>query len=129
MQVVANDPVVVRADRQLLAQALTNLFDNALKYGRNVDTGKPEISVSCYRSREEAIIEVADHGQGIAEGDRDRVTERFVRLDESRSEPGSGLGLSLVSSVIKLHGGKLALMDNEPGLKVRLALPCDPDAR
>ena len=59
---------------------------------------------------------VADNGAGIAEADRARVTERFVRLEESRSKPGAGLGLSLVSAVAQLHGGKLVLTDNNPGL-------------
>ena len=129
MEVIASEPVNVRADRQLLAQSLTNLFDNALKYGRNPKTDKPELQVTCYQSLGEAFIEICDRGQGIAQEDRDRVTERFVRLDESRTEPGSGLGLSLVASVMKLHGGKLVLMDNEPGLKARLVLPSKPAPR
>ena len=64
-----------------------------------------------------------DHGEGIPPEDRARVTERFVRLDSSRSKPGNGLGLSLVSGVMKLHKGALVLEDNHPGLAARLVLP------
>jgi len=66
---------------------------------------------------------VSDHGPGIPEGDRSRVVDRFVRLEQSRSHPGSGLGLSLVSAVARLHGGELRLEDNAPGLRARIALP------
>ena len=68
-------------------------------------------------------LSVSDHGPGIPEADRERVVERFVRLEQSRSEPGSGLGLSLASAVAHLHGGELRLEDNAPGLKATLVLP------
>ena len=70
-----------------------------------------------------AMISVGDRGEGIPEADRARVVERFVRLDQSRSRPGNGLGLSLVAGVMKLHGGELMLEDNHPGLLARLVLP------
>lgn len=114
--------LTVLGDRQLLAQALTNLLDNALKYGAR-DGGTPEITVTGALEEDRVVITVADHGTGIPEADRARVTERFVRLDESRSKPGNGLGLSLVSGVMKLHKGMLVLEDNAPGLKARLVLP------
>jgi signal transduction histidine kinase len=69
------------------------------------------------------LLSVIDHGPGIAEADRGHVVERFVRLERSRSEPGSGLGLSLVSAVAHLHGGELTFDDNGPGLKATLVLP------
>jgi hypothetical protein len=69
------------------------------------------------------LLTVADGGPGIAEADRGRVVERFVRLEQSRTEPGSGLGLSLASAVAHLHGGELKFEDNHPGLKAVLALP------
>ena len=112
----------VLGDRQLLAQALTNLLDNALKYGAR-DGDKPAITVTGALEGDKVVITVADHGPGIPAEDRGRVTERFVRLDESRTKPGNGLGLSLVSGVMKLHKGTLALEDNAPGLKARLVLP------
>ncbi len=105
----------VMGDRQLLAQALTNLIDNALKYGAS-EGEAPRISVSARIEGETVVIAVRDHGEGIREEDRGRVTERFVRLDSSRSQPGNGLGLSLVSGVMKLHKGALVLEDNHPGL-------------
>jgi signal transduction histidine kinase len=69
------------------------------------------------------MIEVADNGPGIAAEDRPRVVERFVRLEKSRTEEGSGLGLSLVAAVAKLHRGELKLEDNNPGLRAILDLP------
>ncbi|NNE23079.1 MAG: HAMP domain-containing histidine kinase [Rhizobiales bacterium] len=117
------DGVDVFADRQLMAQAMTNLLDNAVKYGRDSEQGSIKVAVSVEATDKEIHIVVADHGPGIPEADRERVKERFVRLDESRSEQGSGLGLSLVAGVMKLHNGRFELEDNEPGLKARLVLP------
>ena len=110
------------ADRQLLAQALTNLVDNALKYGA-ADSARPDVRVSGAIEGDRVVITVADRGCGIAPEDRTRVTERFVRLDASRTKPGNGLGLSLVSGVMKLHRGTLLLEDNAPGLAAKLVLP------
>ena len=118
----AQPGLMVLGDRQLLAQALTNLLDNALKYGAR-DGETPEITLTGALEGDKVVITVADHGPGIPEEDRGRVTERFVRLDESRSKPGNGLGLSLVSGVTKLHKGALVLEDNAPGLKAKLVLP------
>lgn len=117
--IVASLPV--QADRQLMAQALSNLIDNALKYGGH--DSKTTLNISAFAENDMAIITVADTGSGIAEADRARVLDRFVRLDESRSKPGNGLGLSLVASVLKLHGGSLEFSDAGPGLKATLALP------
>ena len=117
----------VLGDRQLLSQALTNLIDNALKYGaREGET--PRISVSGRVDGGMAVIAVNDQGEGIPAADRGRVTERFVRLDSSRSQPGNGLGLSLVAGVMKLHKGTLVLEDNHPGLSAKLVLPLHRDA-
>jgi len=112
----------VTADRQLLAQAIANLIDNALKYG-GTDQQPPEINVTGAVTGDKVVISVGDHGAGVPAEDRDRVTERFVRLDDSRSQPGNGLGLSLVSGVMKLHNGELHLEDNRPGLLAKLVLP------
>ena len=119
--------LMVLADRQLLAQALTNLLDNALKYGAR-DGETPKIAVTGTIEDDKVVIAVGDHGTGIAEEDRGRVTERFVRLDQSRSKPGNGLGLSLVSGVMKLHKGALLLEDNHPGLLAKLVLPLQREA-
>ena len=111
-------------DKQLLGQALGNLIDNAIKYGRG--WGKWEtaaIAIGLRRRGEFFEITVADHGPGIDDKDRQRVLERFVRLETSRSRPGSGLGLSLAAAVAKLHGGAIRLENNRPGLRVVISLP------
>lgn len=117
----------IKGDRQLLAQAITNLLDNTLKYavrGEGEGDHPPfAVRLKAERNRGEVIIEVTDNGPGVPEADRARVIERFVRLDESRSKPGSGLGLSLVSGVARLHRGRLELSDAGPGLRARLYLP------
>jgi hypothetical protein len=69
------------------------------------------------------LLTVSDNGPGIPEAERPRVVQRFVRLERSRSQPGSGLGLSLAAAVARLHGGELILADNHPGLKAVIALP------
>ncbi len=113
----------VLADRQLLSQALSNLVDNALKYGVTEENPKPQIEITGRLEEGSVVIFVADRGAGIPPEDRARVLDRFVRLEPSRSKPGNGLGLSLVAGVMKLHGGALLLEDNEPGLRAKLVLP------
>ena len=126
LTLVAGGPVTVRADSQLLAQAISNLIDNALKYGLDEKTGKPHITLTIKADDTATVIAVADRGAGIAAKDRERVIRRFVRLEDSRAKPGNGLGLSLVSGVMKLHGGRLEFADNNPGLIAKLILPCGP---
>jgi signal transduction histidine kinase len=111
-------PILVRGDRHLLSQAAANLLDNALKYA----AGGP-VTVAVRRAAGEALLIVADRGPGIPPEQRDKVFDRFVRLEASRSTPGQGLGLSLVRAVARLHGGGVRLEDNEPGLRAVLALP------
>ena len=116
----------VRGNRELVSQALANLVDNAIKYARPDGklNGEPaEIVVHAGNDGERIVLSVADRGPGIPEADRGRAVERFVRLEQSRSEPGSGLGLSLASAVARLHGGELKLEDNHPGLRSTIALP------
>ncbi|HXM30804.1 MAG TPA: ATP-binding protein, partial [Xanthobacteraceae bacterium] len=116
----------VRGNRELVSQALANLIDNAIKYaGPNgkLNGAPAEIVVKAGNDGERISLSVADRGPGIAEADRGRVVERFVRLEQSRSEPGSGLGLSLAAAVARLHGGELKLEDNHPGLRSIIALP------
>ncbi len=116
----------VHGNRELVSQALANLIDNAIKYaGPNGQAnGVPaEIVVKAGNDGERIMLSVADRGPGIPDADRDRVVERFVRLEQSRSAPGSGLGLSLASAVARLHGGELKLEDNQPGLRTTIALP------
>jgi signal transduction histidine kinase len=100
---------------------LANLVDNALKYG--VGDNKPSVLVTARRSAGSIEIGVADRGPGVPPRDRERVISRFVRLENSRSRPGSGLGLSLAAAVARLHHGSLRLEDNAPGLRVIVSLP------
>jgi len=119
-----SEEITVAGHRQLLAQALANLLDNAVKYS------PPGGRIDLTLRRDDgggAQLAVADSGPGIPAEDRDRVLQRFVRLDDSRGTPGSGLGLSLVAAVAKLHGVELHLADNAPGLKVSLIFPARQD--
>jgi signal transduction histidine kinase len=111
--------VVIHGHRQLLGQALANLLDNAIKY--SAPGGR--ITLELAASEKGARLAVTDNGPGIPEEQRERVLQRFVRLDDSRGTPGSGLGLSLVAAVAKLHDVELNLLGNEPGLKVTLDFP------
>ena len=127
LKVEAQTPAKVRGNRELVSQALANLVDNAIKYAQPAGTGAkgatPEIVVRAFNEDDRIMFTVADSGPGIPAADRSRAVERFVRLEQSRCQPGSGLGLSLASAVARLHGGELSLQDNNPGLKSVIALP------
>lgn len=117
----------VRGNREFLAQALANLLDNAVKY---TPAGGAIMLRVRRRSSGEVEYSITDTGPGVPDEDRARVVERFVRLENSRSEPGSGLGLSLVAAVAEAHGGRLELSEGPgkvgeigPGLRVALILP------
>lgn len=113
----------LRANRELIGQALVNLVENALKYHEAVDGVPGKITVGVRAEKDRVLIEVGDNGPGIAAEDRKRVVERFVRLEESRTEPGSGLGLSLVAAVARLHKGEFRIEDNAPGVRAVIDLP------
>jgi Signal transduction histidine kinase len=115
--------VHLRANRELIGQAMVNLLENAVKYARPPDGGDGRITVQLRRTQDRLLIEVGDNGPGIPEADRTRVLDRFVRLEASRSEPGSGLGLSLVDAVARLHGGSFHIEDNAPGVRAVIDLP------
>ncbi len=129
LEVHAKQHAAVKGNRELVSQALANLVDNAIKYAAPVE--KPPgvngersgIKVIADAEADRIVLTVSDHGPGIPSDDRSRVVDRFVRLERSRSLPGSGLGLSLVSAVARLHGGELKLEDNAPGLRARITLP------
>jgi signal transduction histidine kinase len=127
LKVDADAPAILKGNRDLVSQAVANLVDNAIKYCVAPDrpAGAPplEIVVRAANEGDRVLLTVADNGPGIPEADRARALERFVRLEQSRSLPGSGLGLSLAAAVARLHGGELTLADNEPGLKSIIALP------
>ena len=111
--------VEIPGDRDLLFQAITNLLDNAFKY--TSPGGHISMSVTCRDGH--TGLEITDDGPGIPIEERSNVTRRFYRLESSRSTPGSGLGLSLVSAVANIHHADLVLEDNEPGLRVSLVFP------
>lgn len=117
-------------NRQLVVQAVSNLIENAIKYsGKPGTNAAAAISIDLRDGADSVEIAVADNGPGIAPEDRARVLKRFVRLEKSRTEPGTGLGLSLVQAVARLHGGGVRLEDNRPGLRVVLTLPKRADDR
>ncbi|WP_374471356.1 sensor histidine kinase [Phenylobacterium sp.] len=117
----------VRGNREFLAQALANILDNAIKY---TPSGGAIMLRVRRRSSGEVEFSVTDTGPGVPESDRERVVQRFVRLENSRNEPGAGLGLSLVAAVAEAHRGRLELTEGPgkvgemgPGLRVALVLP------
>ncbi|MBU6464157.1 MAG: HAMP domain-containing protein [Proteobacteria bacterium] len=125
-------PAPLHGNRELISQALANLVENAIKYGKPASALQPlgaeaagsrEILIEARRDRDQVLLSVTDRGPGIPEADRRHAVERFVRLEASRTLPGSGLGLSLASAVATLHGGDLTLGDGNPGLRATLALP------
>ncbi len=132
---IKSEPAPLHGNRELIGQALANLVENAIKYGQPAPTLQPlgadtvadiagkEILIEARREGARVLLSVRDHGQGIPEADRKHAVQRFVRLEASRTRPGSGLGLSLASAVATLHGGELRLSDANPGLCATLAIP------
>lgn len=107
---------VFHCNKHLIAQCITNLLDNSIKY-----TQKPgNVDLWLAGDDEKFTITVSDNGPGIPEEERERVFERFVRLENERNSPGNGLGLSLVQAVVRIHGASLKLEDNNPGLKTTI---------
>ncbi|MEM7257344.1 MAG: HAMP domain-containing sensor histidine kinase [Pseudomonadota bacterium] len=108
---IVSNPIFY-GNRHLLAQAITNLLDNAIKYTRV--NGLVGLYVS--GDDNEFTVTIRDNGPGIPQHERERVLQRFVRLENERKSPGNGLGLSLVQAVARMHGAELRLTDNHPGL-------------
>jgi signal transduction histidine kinase len=121
---VPGRPVPLFGHRQLLAQAISNLVENAIRYGAS--GGAIQIGVD--RANGRVRIEVADHGPGIPTELRSEARKRFGRLDASRSDEGAGLGLALAEAIAHLHDGQLRLEDNHPGLLTMLELPLHSDS-
>jgi signal transduction histidine kinase len=130
LEIDAGKGLRILANRELVSQAIANLVDNAIKYtaadgagAERAGAGRAPVVISAVPAGDAVEIAVADRGPGVAPQDRERALQRFVRLEKSRSKPGSGLGLSLVAAVARLHGGSIRLEDNAPGLRVVLRLP------
>jgi signal transduction histidine kinase len=112
-------PAPIFGDRDLLFDALANLVDNAIKHGGNGG----EVCVRIRNGKDAPILSVADHGPGIPITEVEQVFKRFYRVEHSRKRPGNGLGLSLVAAVAHLHGIRIELADNTPGLRAELCFP------
>lgn len=110
-------PVTVNGDRALIGQMLANLIENALRHTPE----RSDISLSLRQGGTGVTLSVRDHGPGIPQPERQNVLRRLYRLEQSRTTPGSGLGLSLVAAIAELHGAKLRLSDANPGLRVEVS--------
>ncbi len=117
------DDIKITGNRELIGQAISNLLDNAIKYAGDAATD-PTVVITLERGKGGPVLRVDDNGPGIPEAKREEVVKRFVRLDESRSKPGTGLGLSLVKAIMGLHGGQLELTccndHDQSGLSARM---------
>jgi signal transduction histidine kinase len=117
LRLAASDRAEVVGDRDLLFDAISNLVDNAIKHGGK---GDGAITVAVSRNADGPVLSVADRGPGIPIEEREHVLRRFYRLERSRKSPGNGLGLSLVAAVANLHGARIEMADNSPGLRSEL---------
>jgi signal transduction histidine kinase len=124
LELSADTPAKMRCQHELMAQAIANLLDNAVKF----TPAGGRIAIEVHHDNSDIVLTIADSGPGIPPTDRQRVLERFVRLEGSRTGPGTGLGLSLVAAVVKLHGGSLQFGDEDPGLKVEIRCPASTTA-
>ncbi|TFF18230.1 HAMP domain-containing protein [Jiella endophytica] len=113
------EPLTVEGDEELLTQLLANLIENAI----NHVPAPGRIEITLRRDGPLAFLDVGDDGPGVPEAEREKIFRRLYRRDQSRTTPGNGLGLALVAAIAELHGGTACALDNEPGLKVRVALP------
>jgi signal transduction histidine kinase len=111
--------VTIAGDEELLGQLISNLIENAFAHAGDSEVVRLGVGVDSGR----AVLSVADHGPGVPEHERGKVTRRFYRLEISRTTPGAGLGLSMVQAIAQLHGGEIELGDNAPGLVARVRLP------
>jgi signal transduction histidine kinase len=113
---IGDREVPVTGDRDLIFDAIANLVDNAIKHGR----AGGRVVVATETIDNQPVVSIADDGPGIPTGQYEHVFKRFYRLEQSRYTPGNGLGLSLVAAVARLHGARIEMLDNAPGLKFRL---------
>jgi signal transduction histidine kinase len=116
LSIVGDRNVVVTGDRDLIFDAIANVVDNAIKHGR----AGGEVRVTIESADGEPVISIADDGPGIPADEREHVFKRFYRLEQSRYTSGHGLGLSLVAAVARLHGARIEVLDNAPGVQFKL---------
>jgi signal transduction histidine kinase len=116
LAVVGDCEVLVTGDRDLIFDAISNLVDNAIKHGRPGG----QVVVASENSDGGPVVSISDDGAGIPADQYEQVFKRFYRLEHSRYTPGNGLGLSLVAAVARLHGARIEMLDNAPGLKAKL---------
>jgi signal transduction histidine kinase len=109
--------LIVRGEKNLLTQAFANVFDNAIKFTPEGGT----ISLACVQKEGHVEVVVGDSGPGIPQEFRNKVFEKFFRLEQSRGSKGNGLGLSLVAAIARIHNAKIILEDNAPGLRVKIS--------
>ena len=119
LNVSATEKMTIVGDRELIVQLFANLVENAIRHSPQGS----EIEIRGQESDKAIIVEINDNGPGIPEAEREKVFRRLYRLDKSRTTPGTGLGLSLVKAIADLHGAKIKLRDNGPGLGVVLTFP------
>jgi signal transduction histidine kinase len=119
LQLSGDDDLVIDGDRELLTQMLANLVENALRHGGS----RARVQVLARQDASGVVLAVRDDGPGVPPAERERLFDRFYRLEHSRSTPGSGLGLALVAAVANLHDAEVALGDADPGLEVRVRFP------
>ncbi len=123
LEATVPEALTINGNRELIGQALSNIVDNAIKYSTDA-AETPKVRVMLERAGSELKLTVTDNGHGIPDDtDRARATERFVRLEKSRSQPGSGLGLSLAKAIMTFHNGRLDLLPANPGLSVVMSFP------
>jgi signal transduction histidine kinase len=111
--------LIIEGDRELITQMLVNLVENGLRHAGP----RARVGVRCAVQQGRPVLSVVDDGPGVPDSERERLFDRFHRLEASRSTPGSGLGLSMVAAVAKLHGAEVSLHDAAPGLDVRVTFP------
>jgi len=116
LTIVGDREVLVTGDRDLIFDAIANLVDNAIKHGR----AGGQVVVANENVDGRPVISIADDGPGIPPEEYEHVFKRFYRIEHSRYTPGNGLGLSLVAAVARLHGARVEMLDNSPGLKLKL---------
>lgn len=119
LRVAESVPCSVFGDEDLLSQALANLIENAMHH----TPPGTQIELSAFSRSGSSVLEVSDNGPGVSPVDRERIVKPFMRLDQSRTTPGSGLGLSLVAAIARLHGAQLDFSDARPGLRISLVFP------